>query len=778
MITNFFITASRNFLRNKTGHALNIFGLAIGLATVILIAMWVYDELSFDRFHNDRQDIYVLVNEMGNGWWYASPYLLTEHLKEDFPEVEMTARVYTLNRLINYRENQFREFCGFVDPELFKMFNFPLIRGNVDHIFDVSRSVVLSERAAFKYFGDESPVGKYLEIANRGKYLVSGIMKNFPANSSIQFDILFPFQDILQQRIDNGWTLWSYDLNAYIKLKPEANVDAFREKMAGTCNKYDPRPGSKNCVNDIQRFDRQRLHILNGTPGIVYIYILSLIAGFILIIACVNFINLTTAYSSIRSKEIGIRKVNGANRSSLIRKFLGEAVLTSYVAMGIALLVVWGVLPDVNTIMGKEMSLASMLKSGFLVIVFLLPLITGIISGIFPAFVLSSLKPVESLSFSLSPSSSGILRKSLVVFQFAIAIVIMICTWVTYNQLTFILNRDLGFTKENILVLRNNRTLAANFSAFQNEVIRDGNVDKITWAQSQPLQFTNNNTVYKKGQTSDDDIMVNDTWVGDGYIDLFNMQIVEGRDFYPSFLGDSTSCIVNEELVNLLDMDNPVGQTIYHFPGDTLKVIGVVKNFHAQSLHAAIPPVIILPNPQPTSRYVFIRVTPYADSTTIRHIHQCWSLFSGNYPFEIQYLTESFQRQYQSDAQLIKLFRYFTFIAIILSLLGLVGLAAFMIKQRTKEIALRKVFGASIVSISRYLSGKILILILLANLIAWPAAYMLSRYILEIYVYKTAIQLWMFLIVGMISMVLTFLVIGFHTFKAASRNPSESLKYE
>ncbi|MFC2102575.1 ABC transporter permease, partial [Bacteroidota bacterium] len=264
----------------------------------------------------------------------------------------------------------------------------------------------------------------------------------------------------------------------------------------------------------------------------------------------------------------------------------------------------------------------------------------------------------------------------------------------------------------------------------------------------------------------------------EGYINLFSMQIIEGRDFYTNFIGDSTSCIVNEELVRMLNMDDPIGQTIYHFPGDTLKVIGIVKNFHAQSLHAAIPPVIILPNPQPNSRYIFIRVTPHADSTTVNHINRCWSAFSGNYPFEFQYLTDVFERQYQSDEQLIKLFRYFTFIAIVLSLLGLVGLAAFMIKQRTKEIALRKVFGASVISIGRYLSGKILVLILIANFIAWPVAYLLSRYILEIYVYRTAIQLWVFLFVGAISMVLTLLVIGFHTLRAASRNPSESLKYE
>jgi len=259
----------RSLLRHKTAHILNILGLSVGLATCIIIAMWVFDEMSYDKFHQDHEDIYILVNEMGNGWWYASPYVLTDHLKQDFPEVDKTVRIYTLNRLISYRDNQFREFCGFVDPAFFQVFNFPLVRGNPDHIFDVRRSVVLSERAAFKYFGDESPIGKYLEIANRGKYLVSGIMKNFPSNSTIQFDILFPFQDILQQRIDNGWTLWSYDLNAYIKLKPEADVELFRTKMAGTCKKYDPRPGIKKCVNDIQRIADRRLYRLNGTQGIV-----------------------------------------------------------------------------------------------------------------------------------------------------------------------------------------------------------------------------------------------------------------------------------------------------------------------------------------------------------------------------------------------------------------------------------------------------------------------------------------------------------------------------
>lgn len=779
MFRNFFISLVRNLSKNRMVHVTNLVGLSVGLATCILIAIWVEDELSYDRFHKDHKDIYLLVNEMGNGWWSASPFVLTDYLKRDFPEVELTTRTYTLNRLIHYGEKRFLEECGFVDPEFFKIFSFPVVRGIPDHLFDVRRSVVITERIAYTYFGEENPIGKYLEISNIGKYLVTGVMKDFPANSSIRYDILFPMQEIIDQLRQYPDALWSYEVLAYVKLKPGTDVNGFRAKLAGTCNRYDPRPGKNNCINDIQNITRLHLHALNGTPGILYIYILSLTGGFILLLACINFINLTTAYSSVRGKEIGIRKVNGAARSSLVRQFLGEALLTSYIAMGIALLLVYLILPDINTIMSKELSLGSGIGSWLLLFLFLIPMVTGFLSGILPAFIISSFQPAAIISSKPVPGSSAIwLRRSLVIFQFSIAIVIMICTWISARQLRYMLSKDLGFDKENILVFRNNRTLIANFDPFWEELLRDPGITCVSYAQSLPLRFTNNNTVYVQGQSTDDEVMVNDTWVGCDYVRLFGMAILEGRDFNRNFTGDSSSCLVNEEMVRVLNLTDPVGKTIYHFPEDTVKIIGVVRDFHAFSVHHNIPPVIILPNPTRYSAYIFVKTSSYPGPATIDHIKKCWLDYAGDYPFEYRFLTDHFQQQYTFDEQMMRLFRYFTVIAIIIALLGLYGLSVFMIRQRTREIAIRKVFGASVTSIIGHLSSRFLALIVLSNLIAWPVAFMLGRYLLATYAYKAKIPFWLYFLVGGITLGIAFSVVIFHALRAARTNPSETLKYE
>jgi len=769
----------RNLRKNKSSQILNITGLALGLGTALLMAMWVWDEYTYDRFHTDPQQLYILTNELGSGWWYDSPPLLTEYLKEDFPEVNMTVRISDENWLIGYGDKQFREACGCVDPSFFRMFRFPVMKGDPDHLLDGRHSVVLSERAARKFFGDEDPLGKSMNVINRGNYVVTGIMENFPENSSLQYDILFPIDDVLQEKIEKGWDLWSYDIRAFIRLLPGTDVDAFRMKMAGTCNRYDPRPGPKTCRNDLQLFSSMRLHSLTGTPRIQYVAILMLTALFILLIASANFINLATATNSIRNREIGVRKVNGATKGLLIRYFLGESILTALIAMGIALLLVWGLLSEINILVGKQLTLSRFFSYPFLLIIVLLPMIIGIFSGIVPAFLLSSMKPVEALgSASTSRSRSGHLRKGLVIAQFVISVVIIICTWITYHQLHFMRERDPGFAKENILVFRNNRSMAANYPAFREEVLRHSQVSGVTWAQSLPFEFSNQNSIRLDAFRGGEEVMIHDNWVGDGYTALFGIPVTEGRDFHPHFRGDSTSCLVNEALVRLLGISDPVGKVLYHFPDDTLKIIGVMKDFHALSMHEEIPPVVILPRLSHHSRYLLVKLNPLADSTALVAIQALWKQFSGNYPWEYTTVNDLFLRQYQTEERISGLLFYVSLISILLALMGLFGLSAFTARQRTREIAIRKVSGATTLSVVGYLSNRFIRLILISNMIAWPVAFLLSRQMLSAYAYKTSVSFWLFALVTLITLFVSFLVILGHTLNAASKNPSETLQYE
>ena len=775
MIRNFFNTAIRNLMRDRMANLANIIGMSLGMATFLVIILWVHDEFSYDRFHKDYRQTYKLVNNMGKGWFETSPFLLTEHLKQDFPEVDKTTREYSMTRLISYRDKHFRESCGFVDPDFFNIFSFPLLRGNSEHIFDIEKSVVISENMANKLFGNESPVGKYLDVAFRGKYLVSGIMKNLPENTTFQYDILFPLMDILKQKILNGDDIWGYDVQSYVKLKHGTDVDAFRAKMAGTCNKYDPRKGDFTCINDIQNIGELRLYARNGTQGILYVKILILIAIFILVIACVNFINFTTARSGIRNKEIGIHKVNGATRFSLVKKLTGEAVLISFLSMFIAFLLVTAILPDVNTLMDKKLSFSSFSWFWLVFIFVFIPLFTGIVSGIFPSLILSSLNPATTLSLKPLPSStSAFLRKSLVVFQFSIAIIIMICSWITYRQLNLMLDKDLGFNKENILVFSNNRLLGKNYYAFRTELLRNSRISEVTYASSLPVNISNSNPVTKKGQSKDEGFFVKYARVGNDYFSLFGMKILEGRDFNGNFKGDSASCIVNEEFVRALAISNPVGSEIVLW-GANLKITGVVKNFNAQSLHSGILPLLILPAMDPYTNFVFVKTADKPDPETIKFIRKCWTGFSGDYPFEYTMLTDRFRQQYGFDERLVNLFLYFTIISVFISMLGLYSLSTFMIRQLRRELAIRKVFGALPAGIARLLTTRIVRLILLSNLIAWPLAWIFGNRMLQTYSFRTEISPWIFIICGMLTVLLSLLIIGGHTLKAARQNPAEVL---
>jgi putative ABC transport system permease protein len=774
MFRNYLKIALRHITRYKGYSFINISGLAIGMACCILILLWVQDELSFDKFHKNADDIYRLTTTTPNSIWSSSPWALMPTLKKDFPEVIKGTWYAETIRPVKYEENAFNEKFALVGPEFFEMFSFPFKEGDPKTAFANLNSVVVIERTAKKYFGVKNAIGQVIHFDDRVDLAVTGVIENVPANSSMQFDFLtHPAHVFGEDRLKT----WSADCASYVLLHGNADPVEVDRKIRDTINKYQQKTSYKLYAN-LQPLKKIHLYSLNGTDPIVYVYLFSAIAVIVLLIAGINFVNLSTARSSKRAKEVGMRKVIGATRKDMIKQFFGESVLLTVFALIVAVSLVLLALPAFNSLTEKQLNLNVVQNIEILLGIVLMALLTGIISGIYPALFLSSFQPVTALKTTTAKSfKGGLFRKYLIVIQFTASIVLIISTAVVFKQMNFIRSKDLGFNRGQIVTIQTSLELRRKYNAIKQELLNDGRIKHVTAASSMPLQINNNNPVYWEGRTAERSEQMNFACVDYDYFETFDMKMTHGRSFSQNFPTDRGNYIINETALKMTGFKDPIGK-MFSMGTNEGGLIGVVKDFHGTSLHSDIRPVVFCLYQNLPYFQMFVKIDSTDIPRTIANIKDTVAKFTPNFIFSFSFLDEEFNRQYRNEERLGRIFNYFTFLSILVSCLGLFGLASFTAEQKTKEIAVRKVLGASIAKIVGRLSKEFLILVGIANVIAWPIAYMLMEKWIQSYSYHTKIQIWMFLGAGIVALIIALLTISYQSIKVASKNPVESLKYE
>jgi len=774
-LKNYIKITWRNIRNNKIYSFINIMGLAVGMACCILILLWVQDELSFDKFHENYSDIYRTIPELQGTKYSSNPLALAAVFKEQYPEVRQIARFCSRYWLLKYGDKIYNQSGALVDDDFLKIFTFPLIQGTPGTVFASRDSIVLTERAAAKYFGTQDAIGQSLLINNDAELTVTGVLKDIPKNSHLQFDFLASMR-LMGER---GDTSWSYEARTYALLEKNVSIQDFADKISGFVMEHDKRTNQK-VVLHIQPLSKIHLYSLNSADPIIYVYIFLTIAIAILIIACINFINLSTARSNTRAKEIGLRKVVGAEKADIIKQFIGESMILSALALLVALAVVYLFLPAFNNLAQKQLTLNIAGDVSTLFLLLGIIIFTGLASGSYPAFMLSSFRPVNVLKKGRFQSGSGgfVLRRVLVVGQFTATIVLIIGTIVMYKQLDYIRNKDIGLNRDHVVVISMNRDLREGYRSFKNEIKQHPNVMNVTAARRLPTNIGHMNPVYWEGKGPADYVTMTDASVDYDYFETLGMQIIQGRSFSEEYATDRENYVLSEEAARITGLESPIGK-MFSCWEDEGKIIGIVKNFHASSLHNEIEPVIFtLSQRHGSHSYIFVKIRPDDVSATIAYLEKKAVEFAPSNLFEYSFLDDEFNRQYVSDQRRSDVYKYFTFLAIFVSCLGLFGMASFTAEQRTKEIGIRKVLGASIADIIILISRDFLILLCASNVIAWPIAYYLMDKLLNNYAYRTSLAAWVFIVSGMMAVFIALLTVCVKIVRVAHSNPADSLRYE
>jgi len=774
MLKNYVKIALRNIKNYKIYSFINIMGLAIGMACCILILLWVQDELNFDKFHENHDDIYRTIPELNDAKYSSNPLALAPTLKENHPEVVKIARLCQRTWLAKSGEKIHNETGALVDDDFLKMFTFPLVKGSPETVFANRESIVITERTAAKFFGTQDPIGQSLLINNSTKLVVTGVLKDVPSNSHLQFDFLAP----MKLQGERAVTSWSYEASTYFLLQKNVSPQAFEEKISGFIMEHDKRTNQKVTLH-IQPLSKVHLYSLGGTDPIIYVYIFLTIAIAILFIACINFINLSTARANTRAKEIGMRKVVGAERGNIIRQFIGESIFLSGIALLLAIGFVYLLLPAFNTLSQKQLTLDITGNISTMLGLVGIIILTGFVSGSYPAFMLSSYKPINTLKGKLESGSGGYaLRKILVIGQFTATIVLIIGTTIMYKQLNFIRNKDIGLNKDYVIAIDMNNELRQNYRSFKGEIQRNSKIIDVTAARRLPTSIGHVNPVYWEGRGPEQYVTITDASVSYDYFKTFGMEIIEGRVFSEDFSTDKENYILNEAAAEMMELEAPIGK-MFSIWEDEGKIIGIIKNFHANSLHNEIGPVVFtLSQRHGSYNYIFVKIRPDDVSGTLGYLKSKTATFAPNNLFEYTFMDEAFDRQYRSDQRQGTIYKYFTILAIFISCLGLFGMASFTAEQRTKEIGIRKVLGASIPSITLLISKDFILMLVISNVIAWPLAYFVMQRMLNSYAYRTSIALWIFFTAGMAAIFVALLTVGVKIIRAATANPIDSLRYE
>ena len=788
MLRNYFHVAFRNLVRNKSASFIKVISLSVGMICFAIISLFVYNELSYDRFHDHPEQVYRVVKDFVNDDGSKIPDATTPPafgpaIQKDIPEVAYTTRIFPSwgrRYLFQYANKRFFEEKVYrVDSSFFDVFTFPFVKGDPKVSFKELNNILLTETSARKYFGDDDPIGKIIKT-DVGELMVTGVLKDLPQNSHFHFDFLISIRKT-GGNIDTDWGF--YNFYTYVRLKPQADPEVFKSKVQPVYKTYRPE-GTAQCytqaLTDIHLKSNLKWE-LSANGDYSYIRILATIALFTILLAVINYINLVTAQSAKRAKEVGIRKVSGAVKDSLIKQFLFESLIMAVLATGISLAVVESILPLFATLFNSTLSFFNPQNLIVLWMVLGVGLATGLLAGVYPAFYLSSFQPVKVLKGTLTGfGGDSFLRKGLVTFQFVISTVLIIGTFVISNQVSFVKNKKLGFSKDNIMLIHNARNLQ-NLDAVLTElrktkgVINAGGADGVVGGQ--------NWTTGTKAKDHDNSLLLNFLCTDYEFLDVMGVEFIEGRNFSTSNAADTAGVILNEAAAKQLGLTkNVLGTQLEWYTDEQgnmvyANVIGVIKDFHFTSFHDPIKP-FAFDLYTPRINTLFVKINAENLTGTIDEIQNVWTKLVPGRPFEFTFQDEQVAKLYASEVKFQTLFSSFTYVAIIIACLGLFGLSTYTTQQRTKEIGIRKVLGASVLGITQLLSKEFLKLVLIGVAISTPIAWYAMKEWLANFAYHIDLNAWTFLAAGFVAIFIALFTVSFQSIRAAIANPVDSLRNE
>lgn len=778
-------TALRVFWKERAYALLNVLGLTVGITASMLLLIYIQGEKSYDQFHADIDRIYqVMENQDYSGTVFttsANPGPLKDAMKEAMPEVEYFAQfTWEQERLFINGDQSFKETGRVASEDFFQIFSVNFIEGSVEKSLTEPTVLYISKSLKEKIFGDQSALEKSLTVNGWGEYKVGGVYEDVPTNSSMTFDFVMPYEPWARQ---NTWLEdWGNNgLRGFVKLQSGVDFESFNEKIKGFVKER-----NEGSVVDLFLFPLQDIYLKGSWEEgkqsggrIVYVRLFSIVAIFILVIACINFMNLATARSTKRAKEVGVKKVVGSSRRQLIFQFIGESVIMALVSAILSGLFISLLIPSLNELIQRQLAF-SFQNISQISLLLGTGLVVGFLAGSYPALILSSFKPMSVLkgSFKTSGYSNGI-RKGLVVFQFLISTFLIISTLVIHQQMEYVKNKNLGYNKENIVYLPIEGDLANEESAslFMSRVLDNPSFSDVTVASNVPINISISTSggLRWEGKTDQNETLFNVIQVGDNFIETLGMEMLEGRAFDPNIVSDSLNIIINEQTAKAMNVEDPLNYpvTFWDRPG---KVIGIVKDFHFSSLHQNIEPLVITLRPE-SAEFFIAKMTGNTEAG-VSYLEDLTKELNPNYPFTYRFLDESYENLYRGETTIGLLANYFSGIAIFISLLGLFGLASFAAEQRIKEIGIRKVLGAGIPNLILIMSKGFLILVGVGFLIAAPLAYFFMDNWLGDFEYRIQISAMVFVLAGAASLLITIMTVGYHSIRAASANPVKSLRYE
>ncbi len=789
MFKNYFKTAFRNLWKNKAFSLINILGLALGMACSLLIMLWVYDEYSVDAFHKKGNQLFSVFERQNHDGQisaaHQSPGVMADEMRRVLPEVQYATN-YAWNELNTFEANNkiIKENGNYAGQDFFKMFTYPVLEGKAINALQSPLDIAVSKKMAEDFFGSpEKAIGKTIRYQNRKDLKISAVFDNVPKNSSAQFDYIINWQTFLE---GNDWAKdWTNNGPlCYIMLRQGTKSKAFESKITRFLDNYNKQQTPNDYVRlGIERYGDIYLYsnFKNGELSggrIQYVQLFGIVAIFILLIACINFMNLTTARSVKRVKEIGIRKVVGAVRFALIRQFIFEALLIVMLSAIIGLTIVMFALPIFNQLTGKQITIPFYNTSFWLSIVGLL-LVTGFISGSYPALYLSSFNPIRVLKGSLKFSQGALwFRKGLVVFQFMLSIILIIGTIVISKQVDYIQSINLGYDRENLIYIPLEGDLTNKYKLFKNQALNMPGIKNVTRMSQNPTQIDNGTGgVVWEGKDPNSGVEFTQAAVGYDFIKTLHTQMARGRDFSKEFATDSVGYIVNEAALKIIGYKDPIGKplTFWQKKGT---IIGVIKDFHFNSLHTAINPLVLRLGENLEWGEAIVKAEPGKTKQALASLEKICKELNPKFPFTYKFSDEEYQKLYGSEQVVSKLSNYFAFLAIFISCLGLLGLVIFTAQQRTKEFGIRKVLGASAGSLFNLLSKEFLLLVFVAMLIAAPIAWFAMNNWLQNYEYRVDISWRVFVIAGVLAILIALITVSFQAIKAAIANPVKSLRTE
>ncbi len=786
MLKNYLKIALRNMKRHKGHSLINMAGLAVGITCCLLILLWVQDEISTDSFHENAADIYRVLQDINfsdhSTTWAIGQGPLGPSLEKDFPEIKHAVRITWRRMQLRSGDDRFDETVGLADGTLFDVFTFPLITGDPSTALTDPRSIVLSEEMALKYFPDEDPLGKVIHADDRFDFRVTGVMKDVPKNSHLQFDFLVPF--IFGRELGYSVDRWNNSqFRTYVQLQAGATGDEVIAKISGYL--FDKPTIEKDARLTLQPLKRIYLHsdfaFDMALGDIRYVRIFSLVAFFILLIACINFMNLSTARSVNRAREIGMRKVSGAIRGDIIKQFYGESLLLTGISFIMALVLTFLLLPPFNNLAAKELSLAVLGDFRVLLILAAVAGLTGLVAGSYPALLLSSFQPVRVLKSSLSAGAKGAgFRKILVVVQFSLSVLLIISTIFVSRQLRFMRNFKLGYDKEHLVTFAMRGDMREKFDSVKTELLRIPDISGVTASSNIPTYgYMFSNSLWKwEGQGPEEEILMRALTVDDDYFEVFGMELLQGRAFDREPEPEKNPVfIINEEAARVMRMKEPVGQWLEGSGMPRGMIVGLVKDYHFTSLRQKIDPLILIYHHE-SANLLTARLSGRNIPRTIASMEDVWKKFAPVFPFRYRFLDDALDDLYRAEQRTGTIFRAFSLLAIIVSCLGLFGLSSFLAEQRTREIGIRKVLGASTGGIVFLFSKESTKWVAFSNLFAWPAAYLAARKWLEGYAYRIDLGIAPFLAAAAAAILIALATVSYHSFRSARVNPADAIRYE